>query len=391
MRSLRTAGSRLALGCVALLTALLLACGGSEPACGGEGSVSCVWAGTGALGFNGDGLTLLESRLYWPIDISFTPDGSAWVLDWNNHLVRQALDGRFHTAIGDFLGDGPPDQSDLTSPGAPGDTVRLNHPTDIVFGPDGLIYLAAWHNHKIRTLDADTGLVRVLGGRGAGFSGDGGPVADALFNQPNAIAFASDGALYVQDQRNQRIRRIDPGPDHIITTVAGNGTPGYAGDGGSPAQAQFSFETGPNPNPSGGLAIGPDGALYVADALNYRIRRIDLALDNIETIAGTGTQGFAGDGGPALQAQLGPVNDLEFGPDGRLYLADTENNCIRAVNLETGLIEMVWDGSGEGGSLKGDARLLNRPFGIAFDAAGRLYIADTYNGRIILVSLEATT
>jgi sugar lactone lactonase YvrE len=374
----------------ALLAGLLLACGGSDSACGEGDSAACVWAGTGAPGFNGDGLTLAESRLYWPIDIGFAPDGTAWVLDWNNHLVRQVLpEGRFQTAIGDFLGDGPPDKSDLTAPGAAGITVRLNHPTDIAFGPDGLIYLAAWHNHKIRTLDSATGLVRVLGGRGAGFAGDGGPVEKALFNQPNAIGFAPDGSLYVLDQRNQRIRKIEAGPERIVTTVAGTGAQGFAGDGGPPLQAQLNFETGPNPNPSGSLAVGPDGSLYVADALNFRIRRIDFASNVIETVAGTGVQGFAGDGGPALQAKLGPVNDLEFGPDGRLYLADTENNCVRAIDLETGIIEMVWDGSGEGGELKGAARLLNRPFGIAFDPAGRLYIADTYNSRIILVSLPS--
>jgi sugar lactone lactonase YvrE len=354
--------------------------------------VSCVWAGTGEPGFNGDGLSLEDSRLYWPVELDFAPDGSAWVLDWNNHLVRHVLpEGIFHTAIGDFLGDGPPDQSDLTAPGADGQTVRLNHPTDVAFGPDGLIYLAAWHNHKIRTLDAETGLVRVLGGRGAGFAGDGGPVAQALFNQPNALAFAPDGSLYVLDQRNQRIRKIDAGPQRVVSTVAGSGTAGFSGDGGPPLQAELNFETGPNPNPSGGLAVGPDGSLYVADALNFRIRRVDLTANVIETIAGTGVKGFAGDGGPALEAQIGPVSDLDFGPDGRLYLADTENSCIRAINLETGVIEMVWDGSGEGGSLKGEERLLNRPFGIAFDEAGRLYVADTYNSRIILVSLEGQT
>ena len=366
----------------------LAACGGDSNDCGDAESVSCVWAGTGDAGFNGEGLDLLKSRLYWPIDVAFGPDGTPWVLDWNNHLVREVTpEGTFAHAIGDFLGDGPPDQSDLTGPGAPGDIVRLNHPTDIVFGPDNLLYLAAWHNHKIRVFDPATGLVTVLGGRGAGFAGDGGPVSKALFNQPNALAFAQDGSLYVLDQRNQRIRKIAPDAERTVTTVAGAGTPGFSGDGGSPQDAQLSFETGPNPNPSGAIAIGPDGNLYISDALNYRIRRVDLAANVIETIAGTGTMGFAGDGGQALQARIGPVNDMEFGPDGRLYLVDTENSCIRAVDLTTGVIAMVWDGSGSGGGLEGDERLLNRPWGIDFDAQGRLYIADTYNSRIILVRL----
>ena len=377
-------------GSTALLLGLLAtACGGDSGGdCGDEDSVACVWAGTGDAGFNGAGLDLENSRLYWPVDISFAPDGTPWVLDWNNHLVRDVTpEGTFHTAIGDFLGDGPPDRSDLTEPGAPGQTVRLNHPTDVVFGPDGLVYLAAWHNHKIRTLDPATGLVRVLGGRGAGFAGDGGPVENALFNQPNAIAFAADGSLYILDQRNQRIRKVAGDAGRTVTTVVGKGVPGFSGDGGPADMAQLNFETGPNPNPSGSLAIGPDGNLYIADALNFRIRRVDVQANLIETIAGTGETGFAGDGGPAIQAQVGPVNDLEFGPDGRLYLADTENSCVRAIDLTTGVISMVWDGSGSGGDLKGEARLLNRPFGIAFDAQGRLYIADTYNSRIILVTL----
>jgi sugar lactone lactonase YvrE len=368
---------------------LALACGGgSDDDCGDEDSVACVWAGTGQPGFNGAGLDVLKSRLYWPVDLSFGPQGIPWVLDWNNHLVRYVNEeGEFLTAIGDFLGDGPPDQSDLSAPGAPGEIVRLNHPTDIVFGPDGLLYLAAWHNHKIRTYDPATGLVRVLGGRGGSFAGDGGPVESALFNQPNSIAFGPDGSLFVQDQRNQRIRKIAPDGERIITTIAGTGEPGFSGDGGPADTAQLNFETGGNPNPSGSIAIGPDGNLYVADALNYRIRRIDLETNIIETVAGTGEMGFSGDGGPALEAQLGPVNDIELGPDGRLYLADTENGCIRAIDLTTGMIEMVWDGSGSGGALDGQARMLNRPFGIAFDPLGRLFIADTYNSRILLVTL----
>ncbi|MBM3945379.1 MAG: hypothetical protein FJ317_07840, partial [SAR202 cluster bacterium] len=326
----------------ALSVTLLAACGGdSVVKCTDEPGSSCVWAGNGVAGLYGDGLPATEARMYWPIDLTFGPDGTAWVLDWNNHLIRKiGADGKFVTIVGEFTGDGPVEGNDFAEPGVDGLLVRLNHPTDIAFGPDGYIYFAAWHNHKIRRIDPATGLVRTVSGRGPGFAGDGSTWDTARYNQPRSIAFGPDGTMYLLDQRNQRVRRI--APDGAMSTVAGTGVPGFGGDGGDPALAQFNFETGPNPMPSGGLAVGPDGNLYISDGLNNRIRRVDFARNVIETIAGTGEKGFLGDGGPALQAQLSAVADMEFGPDGRLYIADSLNNCIRAINLETGMIDMVW-------------------------------------------------
>lgn len=326
--------------------------------------------------------------MYWPEDVELAPDGTAWILDWNNHLVRRVnADQTVETVIGSFVGDGPEDQSDLTEPGADPLSVSLNHPTDIQFAPDGTLYLAAWHNHKIRVWHPDSGLVTVLCGRGAGFSGDGGPAAQALFNQPKSIVLAPDGSLFVLDQRNFRIRRIS-GADQTIATVVGSGDKGYGGDGGPPLDAQLDFEAGGNPEPSGALALGPDGELYVADGLNHRIRRVDFDSNVIETIAGTGAPGFSGDGGPAKDAQIDNVRDLELGPDGRLYLADSENNRIRAIDLETGFIETVAGTGAEGLAADGlppEKIELFRPFGIAFDAEGSLYISDTFNSRVVKV------
>ncbi|HKU36827.1 MAG TPA: hypothetical protein VJR89_01735 [Polyangiales bacterium] len=371
------------LGCVG--------CASSEPTpCESQSGVVCAWAGTGELGFDGDGRARQESRLYWPADLTFGPDGRAWVLDWNNHAIRKVNeDQTFETVVGNFfVGDGPPDFSDLTAPGARGTDVALNHPTDLQFGGDGKLYFAAWHNHKLRTVDPHTGLVQVMCGRGPGYSGDGGPAAGALFNQPKAIAIDDDGAIFVLDQRNFRIRKIDGSSDATIATIAGTGKAGYAGDEGPAVEALMNFETGGNPEPSGALALGPDHALYVADALNQRIRRIDLASGQIETIAGTGEAGYSGDGGPAIEAQLNNVKDLEFGPDGRLYLADTDNHRIRAIDLKKGRITTVAGngkhGVGELGVAPEDVEL-NRPFGIAFDAGGALFIADTFNSRILEV------
>lgn len=176
--------------------------------------------------------------------------------------------------------------------------------------------------------------------------------------------------------------------DGTITTIAGNGTQGGAGDGGPALDAQLNFEAGSNPEPSGGLAIG-GGKLYVADTLSNRIRVIDLATGTIAAFAGTGTEGGAGDGGPALAAQLAHPRDMEL-HDGTLYVADTDNNKIRAIDLATNEIRTV-AGTGELGldtkeGVPATEMKLSRPFGIEFDPAGNLYISDTINSRILKVT-----
>jgi sugar lactone lactonase YvrE len=380
----------------ALALVITVGCGGDESSsCEEQSNVVCRWAGTGELGRTKEGLDRRESRLYWPLDLTFNQQNEAWLLDWNNHLIRKiGLDGAIETVVGDyFVGDGPPKEgdkppADWTAPGAPGLTVSLNHPTDLEFGPDGRLYFASWHNHKIRALDVETGMVQVMCGRGAGYAGDGGPASAALFSQPKALAIAPDGSMFVLDQRNFRVRKISAGAAPTIESVVGDGVSGFKGDGGEPGAAELAFETGGNPQPSGALALAKDGRLYISDGLNNRIRRVDFAAKTIETIAGTGEGGFSGDGGPATKAKLNNVRDLEFGPDGRLYLADTENHRVRAIDLKSGIIETVV-GTGEAGDngegLAPTKTQLNRPFGIAFDAEGALHVADTFNSRILKV------
>jgi sugar lactone lactonase YvrE len=380
-----------------LAPALLLAGCGSDAeegaGCPDSPGVICTWAGSGELGFNGDGLARTESDLYWPVGITFTEADEAYVLDWQNHRVRRVTsDGTFETVIGTgFVGDGPAEDpsdpetySDLVAPGAPGTKIDLNHPTALVPQADGTLLLVAWHNHKIRQYDPNSGLVLVTCGRGAGFAGDGGPASSALLNQPNQLAITHDGTQYILDQRNQVIREISA--DGVIRTVAGTpAKPGFSGDGGLPTAAQFSFPTGSNPPPAGGLALDASGNLYVADGSNHRIRKIDFENAEITTLAGTGEAGYSGDGGPANEAALNNPRTLAVGPDGRLYVADEHNHRIRAIDLEVGTITTVAGTgdesfSGDGGPATEAA--LNRPAGIAFDSHGALYIADTYNSRI---------
>ncbi len=357
----------------------LLGCGAdvAEDRCPNEPGVICPWAGTGKPGFDGDGHTLAESRFYWPVDVAFTSSGP-YILDWNNHRVRHVEeDGALTTVVGtDFVGDGPADLSDLEQPGAPGTTINLNHPTQIVEMPDRRMLLVSWHNHKLRIWDPDTGLAYVACGRGAGF-GDG-PIEEALLNQPQAVRYGPDGALYVLDQRNQRLRKITSlEPGGTIETVVGTGEAGFAGDGGPPLEAQVDFPAGSNPPPAGALTFDQAGRLYFADSLNNRIRRVDFEASRIETVLGDGTK-----------SELDNPRDVELGPDGRIYIADEYNHRVLALDPESLDVEVV-AGTGEAGDTgdfgKATEAQLNRPAGLAFDEAGDLYISDAYNHRIRLV------
>lgn len=355
----------------------------------------CTWGGTGETGFNGDGKHRLESALYWPFDMEFLPNGRRIVLDWNNHRVREVLeDESFETIMGtDFVGDGPADLSDLTPEGAIGVEVVLNHPTDIEMFSNGDIAIMAWHNHKIRVIDAETGRVRVVLGAGAAFVGDGGPALDARVNQPPHGAWDAHGNYFLIDQRSQRIRVLynfdEERENAIIRTVVGTGEAGFNGDGIA-LSTRLNLPTGPNPEPSGGLVVDASGRLYFADTNNHRIRRVEFFNEDftsgiVTTIAGTGTPGFSGDGGPATGARIHFPQDVEIGPDGNLYFADTNNDRIRMIDVATGIITTVAGNGTRGYSGDGGSALeasLQRPFGLAFDEHGDLYVSDTFNSRI---------
>ena len=252
--------------------------------CTNEVGSICTYAGTGVTGFNGDGLNRLLTDLYWVFDIEFTASGRRIVLDWNNHKVREILpDDTIKTILGtNFVGDGPPDQSDYTLVGADPLEVNLNHPTDVQELPGGDLAVMCWHNHKIRVIDTQNPVrAHVVVGAGPGFAGDGSPAmtpgglgvqAAALINQPPHGVLDPNGNFFFIDQRNQRIRvlyNFAQDREHAkIDTVVGRGTVsgvpnspgGYNGEGLLPLQTQLNFPTGPNPEPSGGLAFDGSGA-----------------------------------------------------------------------------------------------------------------------------------
>jgi DNA-binding beta-propeller fold protein YncE len=264
--------------------------------------------------------------------------------------------------------------------------VSLNHPTDLLFDTDNSLLIMAWHNHKIRRWDPATGLSTVIAGRGPGFVD--GPMAMARLRQPSKFTRDAAGNFYIFDQANLRVRMVTP-DFSTMSTIAGVGTRGFSGDGGDPLMAQFSVQGGENPEPGGDVAIA-GSRLFIADSENNRIRMIDLSAtpQTIVTVVGTGTVGTAGDGGPGASAQLTSPRDLEIGPDGALYVADTGNHAIRRIDISSPMftITTVAGTLGEPGVAgeRGPATSarLARPFGLAFDAAGNLFIADTLNNRI---------
>jgi sugar lactone lactonase YvrE len=379
---------------VSLGVALLAGCGegpsGPDGAGGGPGTIT-TFAGTGMAGFGGDGGPAKKAVLYGPRDVCISPaSGEVYIVDWNNHRIRKiAPDGsQITTVIGtELLGDEPLSAAEGMVPGI---EANLNHPTDLTIAPNGHLILSAWHNWKIKYMESG-GMVGVLAGTSQGYSGDGGSATAAQFNLPSSAVYDQEGDLYISDQANQRIRKIDV--NGVVSTWAGTGTAGFGGDGGPAGQAQFNLPKGSNAEPAGKLAIERHlDQLYIADTMNHRVRVIDLNTGIITTIAGNGKPGYSGDGGPATQASLRFPTDVAIGPDHTLYIADAENHAVRRVD-GLGIISTV-----AGNGMKGYAgdggpatqAQLNTPTGIFIDELmgdNLLYIADTRNHRIRRVEL----
>jgi DNA-binding beta-propeller fold protein YncE len=216
---------------VLLVTLLLGACEDAADVCREGPGVACRFMGTDFAGLGDDELSPRETELYLPQDVTVASDGTVYVVDWNNHRIRSVKDGVAVTLIGTgYLGDAPAGQAS---------EVSLNHPTQITEQADGKILVAAWHNSKILSYDPKTDYLEPICGTGArSYEGDGGPAFEAVLDLPVATAIAADGGIYIADQANQRIRKIDP--DGIIHTVVGNGIPGFSGDGGPAIDAQIS-------------------------------------------------------------------------------------------------------------------------------------------------------
>src|SRR5207302_624534 len=305
--------------------------------------------------------------------------GNLFIADAGNERIRRvdATTGIITTVAGNgtagFSGDGGPATS-----------AELSGPTGIALDSRGNVFIADSGNARIRRVDAATRIITTVAGNGGfRFSGDGGPATAAGLGFPQGVAVDAGGNLFIADTVNPRIRHVDAAT-RIITTAAGNGPATFRGDGGPATSAELFTPVG--------IAVDSSGNLFIAEGNNNRIRRVDAATGIITTVAGNGILGFSGDGGPATSAELFLPSGLAVDRVGNLFIADTHNHRIRRVNAATRLITTVAGNgtagfSGDGGPAT--AAELALPQAVAVDAAGNLFIADTLNERIRRV--DATT
>jgi len=257
-------------------------------------------------------------------------------------------------------------------------------PSAIAFDSQGNLYVADAGAHVVREVSS-AGAVSIVGGTGVqGFAGDGGLATAAQLDSPMGLAVGASGNLYISDTHNQRIRKITAATG-IITTIAGTGTPGFSGDGAPAKAAAFSRPTA--------LALDGAGDLYIADTSNHRIRKVDAVSGDIATVVGNGVQGFAGDNQSASSALLDSPYGIAVDASGNLYIADTHNGRIRRVAASTGIVTTVagngtLGAAGDGGA--GTGATLALPRGVQVEADGSVYIADTANDRIRHVSPTGT-
>jgi sugar lactone lactonase YvrE len=322
-----------------------------------------------------DGQVATASRLYWPQDLVMNAAGELLIADWNNHLIRAVSpDGKIRRIMGS--GNHGDDSN------GPALQINLNHPDGIAIGPDGNIYVSGWHNWKVKKCDVSTMMVTSVVGNDNGFGGDGGLAIDAAISLPSGTVWDGAGNLYVSDQGNNRIRRVDA-VTGIITTFAG-GAKGFAdGTGGD---AHFAFPNGTDAYPGGRADLSADGLfIYVADTENHRVRKIEIATQVVTTIGGDGTGAYTGDGGPATAARFNYPTDIACTPEGDIFVADAKNHVIRKIDAD-GIVTTVAGtgvmGNSPNGTIATEANL-DTPSALYYRAATRtLYISDTYNSQI---------
>ena len=349
---------------------------GSASDSAGGGTITTV-AGDGARGFAGDNGAATAAMLAYPQAVAVDASGDLFIADGPNNRIREVNSSGVITTI---AGNGT---AGYNGDGIQATAAKLFYPVGVALDGKGDLFIADMGNARIREVNLARGVITTVAGDGtAGYGGNGGPATTAMLYRPYGVAVDGSGHLFIGDSGNDRIREVNLATG-LITTIAGTGTSGHTGDGGPATAAELSFPEG----------IAPDskGNLFIADQANDAVREMNLATGLISTVAGNGTGGYNGDGGPATAAELADPSDVVVDSSGDFYIADYNNNRIREVNSSTGFITTVagngtFGYSGDGGPAT--AAELRDPERIALGANGQLYVADMDNSRIREVTLS---
>jgi type IX secretion system substrate protein/NHL repeat-containing protein len=330
-------------------------------------------AGNGTGYYSGDGAQATVAELYDPHGVALDAYGNLYIADAANYRIRKvSTNGIITTVAGTYTYGYSGDGGHATS-------AELNYPSVVVVDVSNNLYIADQANNRIRKVNT-LGIISTFAGTGtAGHTGDGGQATAAEIGTPTGLAFDSNGNLYLADQ--SYIRKINT--SGIITTVAGTNTVGFSGDGGLATAAELH-----TPN---AVALDVSGNLYIADYNNHRIRKVNTA-GIISTLAGNGTGSFYGDGGQATVAELKFPNGVVTDGIGNVYIIDSDNYRIRVVN-SIGIINTIAGNGtqgyyGDGG--QATAAELNIPYGITLDGSNNLYVGDGLNNRVRMISASTT-
>ncbi|MCC7175185.1 MAG: hypothetical protein IT159_08310 [Bryobacterales bacterium] len=341
-------------------------------------------AGNGSAGFSGDEEAASAAQVFSPWGLFLDGAGNLFIADQLNNRVRKITpDGKITTVAGDGTASFYGDKEAATA-------AALNHPVGLAVDSAGYIYFSDAGNHRIRKVTPAGAIDTIAGDGTAAFRDtddtvdedqDGNPAnEDATFaqmNRPLGIALDSAGNLYIADSYNHRIRKL--GTNGKLSTVAGDGTAGRGGDGGPATKAQLNYPQG--------VAVTPSGVLYIADTSNGLIRRVDTD-GTITRVAGIGLNGYSGDGGPALQAGLDYPKSVALDAAGNIYIVDSLAGRVRVITTDGIIHTIAGNGTyGDGGDGGPATRApLKFPSGLALAAGGAIYVSDTQNNRVRLLT-----
>lgn len=328
-------------------------------------------AGIGERRWFGDGGRAVDAGVAEPYGLEIGPDGGLYVCETVGHVIRRIdlATGRISTVVGTG-------ESGNDGDGGPATAARVDQPYEVRFDADGNLYFVDMTQHVVRRVDAKSQVITTIAGCGEeGFSGDGGPATAARLNRPHSICLDASGRLYICDIGNHRIRVVDLAEGRIDT---------FGGNGERTATPDGALLEGTPLNGPRALAFDGDHTLFLVLREGNMVYRIDLDARRLYHVAGTGEKGYAGDGDHARRAEFYGPKGIALGPEGDIYVADTQNHAIRVIRRGTGIVETVIGDGVEGDGPDGDPLRcrLDDPHGVYVGADGTVYVGDSENHRV---------